>query len=202
MSFLHIIAGDEESARYHLQWAHDLDPLSHETMFYSAYFHYMLGDYETALSELDKCLAHNSRNNPAHAVKCHCLLMQGRYDEVIHYFEGPGAGVAMPGDSLGFTGLAYALKKDVANTEKYLTLLLEEAKGPRGFNAESYLFLMYAITGKRDEAFSWIGRAVVAKAPLLLLRFGDPLVAGIKDDPRYAAMQNAIFKNQVLTAYK
>ena len=199
MSFLHIIAGEKKKSFEHLQIALVIDPLSQQTQFYSAYFHYMIEEYETALELLNNCLKHNPKNIPVHSVKCYCLLRMGRCDEVIHYFDSLPSGIMGAGDNLGLTGMAYAVKKDAANTSKYLAQLLDYMKGPDGFRAQSYLFLMYAIMGENDKALEWIRHSLESKSSLLLFNFADPLVNSIKGDPRYLGFHKIIYQKDSVT---
>src|SRR4029077_17473084 len=111
----------------------------------------------TALEKLDQCIKQNPKNIPAHSVKCHCLLKIGRCEEVINYFDTMPPEVVVPGDKLGLTGVAYAVKKDSTNTSKYITQLLEHGKGADGFRAVTFLLLIYAVTGENDKAFEMIG---------------------------------------------
>lgn len=46
LSFLYIISGEKEKARQHLEMELNIDPKSQETEFYTAYFHFMLDDYQ------------------------------------------------------------------------------------------------------------------------------------------------------------
>ena len=194
ISFLYIIAGDRKKSLKHLEISLSLDPLSQETTFFDAYYHYMLEDYEKALEKLERCLKHNPKNIPVHTIKCYCLLMTDRCDEVIHYFETAPSGVETPGSKLALTGLGYAIKKDTANAATYLALLEEYAKGPDGPTVDSYLFIMYAIMGENDKAFEWVRKAIENKSSLLLLRYPDPLVKALKDDPRYPEYQKILFQ--------
>ena len=194
ISFLYIIAGEKEKSNKHLDIALNLNPLSEETHFFRAYFHYMIEDYKKSLELLNQCLDVNNKNIPAHAVKSICLLKLGRYEEVITYFDSIPSEVVIPGEKTGAIGLAYALKKDDENTAKYLKQLVEQAKGPNGFTADSYLFMMYAVMGENDMAFEWVAQAIKNKSSLLLLRFADPLVNSIKKDHKYIKFQKTIFK--------
>ena len=194
ISFLYIIAGEKEKSNKHLDIALNLNPLSEETHFFRAYFHYMIEDYKKSLELLNQCLDVNNKNIPAHAVKSICLLKLGRYEEVITYFDSIPSEVVIPGEKTGAIGLAYALKKDDENTAKYLEQLVEQAKGPNGFTADSYLFMMYAVMGENDMAFEWVAQAIKNKSSLLLLRFADPLVNSIKKDHKYIKFQKTIFK--------
>ncbi len=203
MSFLYIIAGEKEKSREHLEISLSIDPLSQETAFFSSYFSYMMEDYPVALEKLDRCLQLNPKNTPAHSVKCYCLLMMGRCDEVIHYFDATDlSGMWSAGDIVGLTGVAYAVKKDQVQTSKYLAKLVEDAKNPEGFRAHSFLLLMYAVTGDRDKAFEWMAQAIKDKSPLLLFHFADPLLNGIKGDPRYAAFHRIIYQKDYIPDHK
>jgi adenylate cyclase len=194
MSFLYILAGEKKKSRHHLEIALSINPLSEETQFFKAYFHYMIEEYVESLDLLDQCLAVNDKNIPAHSVKALCLLKLGRYDEVIKYFDNIPAEVVIEGDKTGIIGLAYALKKDHVNASIYLEKLITQSKGENGFTADSYLYMMYAANGNNDKAFEWVAEAIENNSPLLLLRYADPLIYRIKNDPRYNAFQKTIFQ--------
>lgn len=198
MSFLLIVAGEKEKSREHLEMALAIDPFSQETLFYNAYIHYMLEDFPNALEKMDGCLAHNQKNLPAHVLKCYCLLMMERWDEVITYFDTMPAEIVVMGDKLGLTALACAGKKDFENTERYLAQLLELAKRPEGFSAHSYLFLTYAATGENDKAFEWIEQSIENKSSLLLFNFADPLVNSLKHDKRYLGFHKIIYQKDLV----
>ena len=193
VSYLHILAGQKEKAAQHLQIATKLDPRSQATLFYSAYFDYMVEDYASALEKLDECLRHNPKNIPAHSVKCSCLLMTGRADEVLLYFDTMPEGTVVATEQAGLKGLAYAVKNDSVNALKHLSYLREQAEPSANLIADSYAFLMYAISGEKEKAFAWISHAIAIHSSLLLMRFGDPLVTPIKDDARYLELQQLIF---------
>ncbi|MEE4287024.1 MAG: tetratricopeptide repeat protein, partial [Mariniphaga sp.] len=79
VSMLYMILGENEKAKHHLEIAHSIDPLSQETLFYRAYFHYRTEDYPEALKLYDQCLANNPHNIPAYIVRSYCLLKMGRF---------------------------------------------------------------------------------------------------------------------------
>ncbi|MEH6537587.1 MAG: adenylate/guanylate cyclase domain-containing protein [Psychroserpens sp.] len=194
ISFLYILAGQHEKSHIHLEIALSINPLSEETRFFKAYFHYMTEDYLQSLELLDQCLAVNDKNIPAHSVKSICLLKLCRYDEAINYFDNIPAEVVIQGEKTGAIGLAYALKKDTVNASIYLEKLIAQSKEENGFTADSYLFMMYAVNGDHDKAFNWVAQAIENNSSLLLLRYADPLVNPIKNDPRYDAFQKKLFQ--------
>lgn len=199
MSFLYIIAGDQKNARRHLDIALTINPLSQETLFFEAYFQYMIGEYDDALDQLDKCLAVNPKNLPAHSIKCYCLLRMGRTDKVINYFHELPDELVVPDDLLGYPALAYAINGDQTNINKSIAQLMEAASQPEGFRADSFLFLMYVLTGALDEAFNWVENAIEQKSSFLLFHYSDPLVRSMEADPRYKLYHQKIYKKAKTT---
>ncbi|MBK8555809.1 MAG: tetratricopeptide repeat protein [Lewinellaceae bacterium] len=196
ISFLYIIAGNREKSQQHLDAALAINPLSEETHFFRAYYHYMIHDYVKALEMLNNCLSVNPKNIPAHSIKTLCLLMLGRYDEVIHYYDTIPADVVIADERIGVVALAYSFKQDAANAKRYLEKLRAQAKEVNGFTADSYLFLLYAASGDTDKAFEWVAQALEKRSSLLLLRYTDPLVAALRDDPRYDAFMKTIYQTE------
>ncbi len=194
MSFFYIIAGEKQKAAEHLEIALRIDPLSPETLFFSAYFEYMSEHYALAIEKLNSCLQRNPKNLPAYTVKCYCMLKLGRSKEMMQYLKTIPPDIIAPGYLTGLTGLAVAIQGDTIKAAEYLKQIEGHAKGPDGFRSHSYLFLMYALTGQKDKAFEWIREAIAMKSSLLLFHFADPLVNAIKDDPRYAAFHKIIYR--------
>jgi AraC-like DNA-binding protein len=157
----------------------------------------MIEDYHQALEMFNRCLAANDKNIPAHYVKTLCLLQLGRYKEVINYFDTIPADVIIQGEKTGAIGLAYALSHDLENAAIYMAQLLEQAKQADGFQAHSFLFLMYSVLGEHDLAFEWVNQAIKKKSSLVMLRFTDPIVNSLKKDPRYDKWHHAIYKTEV-----
>ena len=193
MSLLYILAGQKEKARKHMDIALSVDPLSQETQFSSGYLDYMLEDYTNSIAQLDRCLEVNPKNIPALSVKSICLLMMGRSDQIIPFFDTMPSEIVIIGEKTGTIALSYAVRKDKENTEKYRSILMEQANTPDGFTASSYLFLLYCVLGEIENAFEWVEHAIEARSPLLLLRYADPLVNPIKDDPRYTEFHKKLF---------
>ncbi len=193
VSFLYMISGQMEKAEKHLDIALAIDPLSQETQFFNAYFHYKTGDFNKALVILDDCLDKNPKNIPAHTVKCYCLLMLNRHEDVLHYFDSVPKEIIVPVEKIGIKGLVFAAASDEINIDRQLELLAELANTPDGYQANSYIFMMYASLRKNDEAFAWIDQAIETKSNLLLIHFADPLANPIKDDLRYPKIQKKLF---------
>jgi len=156
----------------------------------------MINDYAKSLEMLDNCLTVNPKNIPAHSIKTLCLLMLGRYDEAINYYNTIPEDVVIAGEKAGTMALAYSLKKDNVNASRYLEKLHNQANGPNGFTADSYLFLVYAVSGEVDKAFEWVARAIENKSSLLLLKYTDPLAGALGTDNRYDKFLKTIYRTE------
>ncbi|MDO6437818.1 helix-turn-helix domain-containing protein [Cyclobacterium sp. 1_MG-2023] len=193
LSFLYILAGQNEDSKKHLDFALKIDPLSQETQFYSAYLDYMLENYQEALVKLHKCLEVNPRNIPAHTVIANSLVMLGEADQVIDYFDRMPSEIIVPAEKVGNMALAYILKEDENQARSSFRLLNEISKQEGGFAAEVYILLYHVYTGQFEKAFDWMVNAKENKYPLLLLRFADPMMNAIKAEPRYLELKHQLF---------
>lgn len=193
LTLLYVISGEMEKAKQHLELAYSIDPLSQETLFYRAYFHYRTENYSDALKLFDECLEKNPYNIPAYIVRSYCLLKMGQYDKTLDSLERMPKEIVVDDERLGIICLANILKKDNAETEKHFARLHKRAQEPTAFQAHSYLYLAYANMGKANEAFAWLDEAVKLKSSVLLLSFTDPLADDLKKDSRYETYKNQFY---------
>ncbi len=194
VSLLYMISGEMEKARQHLEIANNIDPLSQETLFYRAYYHYRFEDYAKALKLFGECLANNPNNIPAYIVKSYCLLKMRKYDETVEFLGEMPEEIVVHTERLGIICLAYILNGNENEAQKYLKQLQQEAQKDTSFQAHSYLYLALANMGKADEAFSWLDKAFKLKSSVLLLSYTDPLANALKSDPRYEVYKNRLYK--------
>lgn len=197
IAFLYMISGEMKKAKHHLETALRIDPLSQETLFYKAYFHYRSEDYNNALKLYNKILKNNPKNIPAHIVKNYCLLQLGQYDEVLQNMEEMPKELVVPDERLGITSLAYILKKDEAATQKYMKRLQLKSEIESSFQAHSYKYLAYANMGKYKEAFDWLKEVIRLKSPIILLSFSDPLANNLKRNKLYKEFSTQLYGNPV-----
>lgn len=202
MAFLYIIAGMKTEAQEYLNNALAIDPLSQETHFYKGYILYMSEQFDESLLQLDACLKVNPMNIPVHSVKTLCLLKLGRYQEAIDYFDVLPSEIIVAGEKAGSQALGYAFLNDKLHAESTRKLLEKLAIGEDGFTADSYVFLLAAATGRNDEAFEWVENAMKTVAPLLLLRYSDPLVYPLKSDPRYLKYHHLLYPQDLFVSEK
>lgn len=199
MSLWYTIAGITDQAERHLQKALSIDPLSKETLFFKAYFHYRQKDYHEALRILEVCFVDNPHNLPAYVIKCYCLLKLGRIKEVFDFLNQITDEFMVTGDRLGITCLAHILNGDTEGAQPYYNQIVVEAQQPMAFQAHFYLFLAYANLGENDQAFNWLKKATKTISPILLLNYTDPLVGELLSDPRYEGYKKLFYGEQPKT---
>jgi TolB-like protein/AraC-like DNA-binding protein/Tfp pilus assembly protein PilF len=193
MAFLNILEGNMEEAEKHLGLALLIDPLSHETLFYKAYYDYRNGDAKAALRQLEVCLAQNPKNIPAYVQKSYCLLQLERYEEALDFIQNMPEEILIEGDRLGIICLIHILTGNEEAAAVALESLKEEAQRPDAFQAHSYLFMAYANLGQNDAAFEWLEEALQLNSSVLLLSFSGQLSQVLKDDPRYAQYHQRLY---------
>jgi len=191
--FLHCLTGNNTKAKEHLDIILDIDPLSQETYFYHAYYLYRTGKPSEAVSILNRCLDENPLNIPAYMVKSYCLIQMGKYDETIGFIESMPAEITIPDEKLGIRCIASILKKDEELSKQLFLELKEAAKNKTSFQAHEYLYLVYAIQSKADEAFSWLDSIIDSKSPIIMLGYNDPLAWNLTADSRFELYKQKIF---------
>lgn len=193
IAFLYMLSGEINKARHHLQFALGIDPLNQETIFYKAYYHYRNKEFDNAITIFKDLLAGNPKNLPAMMVYFYSLMLQQKYDELLHKIENIPEGLIINQEKLGVLCLIYILKGDQENTVISLKKLEEEAQNPTAFQAHSYLFLAYANLGKPDKAFEILDQSLKMKSSVLLISYSDPLVNGLVKDERYSVFQKKMY---------
>lgn len=193
LAFSCSVANEFTRAEKSLNVALELDPLSQETRFFNAYFHYRNGNFLKALELTEICLLHNSLNLPAYTLKSYALLMLGKHDRVIEWVENMPKEILIPDEKLGLMCLAYLAKGDQVQGEALVLQVEEAAQNSSSFQAHNYLFWALVVQGKNDEAFAWLERVIELKSTILLLGYADPIVGDLKRDVRYAGYFQQLF---------
>jgi serine/threonine-protein kinase len=154
----------------------EIDPLSAPA--WSNLGYYLMGDGR--LPEAQQALQRTLDLNPdsvfAQANLAQTYLMQGHAKEALAGFQRVDKVHGLYGVAIAQHELGNAKESDRA---------LEEIKAGLNFTQAAEV---YAWRGEKDEAFAWLERGFVHHDPGLAdLKF-DPLLANVRDDPRFAAL--------------
>ncbi|MFT5596543.1 MAG: adenylate cyclase [Flammeovirgaceae bacterium] len=193
MSFLLILKGDRTGAFEQIQLAMDINPLSEETRFFKAYWHYMTEEFGEALEILDDILTKNPKNIPANSIKPLVLLSARKVKELFAFFDQMPKHALPEGEVLGVTTLGHIISGNEVETKSHLAALEAMAALPDGYTADSHLFFAYVAQNDFDRAFEWVEKAIENKSSLLLLRFPDPFVKALRADNRYTYYHEKIY---------
>ena len=109
-----------------------------------------------------------------------CLeLAEGRTEQALAHFHKSGAAFGEAGIAMAEYTLGHERKSQAALAEL-------ESKYAVGFSYQ--IAQARAWRGERDAAFEWLERAYAQRDAGLTRMRGDPTLAPLRDDPRYAAL--------------
>lgn len=177
--------GDEGLAE--LQVARELEPESLPLAANLARGLYWLRRYDAAEAQLARVLEKEPQNGLARALLVSVNAERGRYDAAIALLS-QGMANAPGGRGLRGVVLAKAGRVDEARAE--LARLEELAK--HQYVSAYDLASIDAALGDTDDAFAWLDRAVVERSSLLTTMRVDPVMDGLRSDPRYVDFENKI----------
>lgn len=193
MAFLFILSGDMKKAQEYLLYAKSIDQLNLETKFYEAYFFYRSHLYDQAKSILEELLEINNHNLPALITLAYVLLKTGDFNKIDELLKSVPPGMIMPDEKLGLACLLYAITGNKVALKTSLIDLETNATQDTSFQAHAYLYKVYCLLEKHDQAFKLLEKLFQNKSSILLLAFGDPLAESIRSDPRYLEYHARIF---------
>ena len=107
------------------------------------------------------------------------LLAQGKVSAAVAAFESE----VVPGWRSFGLPLGYHAQGRGADAQAALAAMLPESTGAEFQVAEAHAYL-----GDADQAFRWLEAAVANRDPGIMWLRGNPLLKGLTDDPRYAAL--------------
>ncbi|MEQ8548668.1 MAG: helix-turn-helix domain-containing protein [Cyclobacteriaceae bacterium] len=191
VSFLHTLRGDLIKAKEHIFFAKSIDPLNQETQFFEANYCYRAQEYAKANLILDELLKVNDKNLPAIIVGIYIQIKQNRLEEALRLINEVPMEAFTPDERLGLLGLIDALNGDVDSS--HIKELAQHAQAKEAHHAHSYLFIIYAVLGRNDDAFNVLEKLFDTQSSILLLGFSDPLAASLQSDPRYMAYHDRIY---------
>lgn len=191
VSFLHTLQGDFTKAKEHLFFAKSIDPLNQETLFFEANYYYRTNEYAKANLILDELLEANDKNLPAIIIRIYIQIKENRLQEALRSIEEIPLQAFTPDERLGLLGLIDALNGDASSG--HIKELEQHGQGPEAHHAHSYLFIIYAVLGNNENAFSMLEKLFQVQSSILLLGFSDPLAAPIRRDPRYQEYHDKIY---------
>lgn len=156
------------------------DPLHARSYSDLGFLYYSLGRYQEATAALQKALELNPHKEEVHLVRAQILLAQGLPQQALtEISQEPGKGWRQVGQALVYHDLGRSRDSDA---------MLNALIAADSHDAAYQIAEVYAYRGQADQAFRWLERAHQQRdAGLTCIKF-DPLLTGLRKDPRYAAL--------------
>lgn len=180
--YLLMLRGRWDEAGAELKKARELDPLSMIINANVGFRLYLMRQYDAALAHWDKNLEMDPDYPLLHGYKGCAYVMKKMYPEALAEFEKargtPGVESAL--------GYVYGVSGRMSEARKQLAGL--RARGRREFVPASYVALLYAGMGDKDQAFAWLDKAFEERSGYLMEIHLDPMFDPLRSDPRFAAL--------------
>jgi TolB-like protein/Flp pilus assembly protein TadD len=176
--------GDIDQAMRRIDTSLVLDPLNPGTHQVRGMILYMTHDYSGAESALQKSIAINPEIDGSRLTLAYIQLVHGRWEAALKEFT------ADPESSSKDIGLAlvnHALGKK-QESDAALARVVEEVGSIWAYG----IGCIHAYRGERDQAFEWLEKSRAARDGDLFFVRGEPLLASLHDDPRWAALMKSM----------
>jgi TolB-like protein/DNA-binding winged helix-turn-helix (wHTH) protein/Flp pilus assembly protein TadD len=174
------ILGRVEEAIGLYQQAIALDPLRANFHLALGYELYVVGRYQSASAVLSKAQELNPQLSSLHLTNGQILLSEGRWQMALEEMEKEtGEWEKLSGEALAYHALGRRAESDQA---------LKKLIATRQSDAAYQIAEAYAYRGQIDEAFAWLERAYQQRDPGTPEFKTDPLMKGLRQDPRYAKL--------------
>lgn len=177
--------GKLEESKAARKLALDLDPLSPAMNFAMGQSFYWSRDYERAIQQFQRTIELDPNFPPAYVFLPLAYEQLGRYEEAIQTIqrralrEGTERSFAM-----GILGKIYAETGRKQEAHEILEQIKRAAE-TRDISAQS-IALVYIGMGDKDQAFSWLDKAVEQRSWSLQWLKVDPRWDSIRSDPRFS----------------
>jgi len=182
--------GRQTEAVIQIKLARELDPLSLPINAGMGWHYYLTRQYEEAIREYGKTLELNENFYMAHFLLGMTYEKVGRYDDALVSYE---RAITLSGGSpamLAAPGHAYAMLGRRDEARQVLAEL--HALSARQFVSPYHVAVIHAALGETDQAFDWLSRACDVQSEALIWFAVDPLLDGLRSDPRFNAIMARI----------
>jgi serine/threonine-protein kinase len=169
-----------------LERAVSLDPLSLILNTRLATMLHWARRYDAAIAQLRRTLAIDSSYDLAHAQLAREYLQLGRCADALAEVRGR-AGVFAAYYEGSIVGFAAAVCGRATEARQSLDSLLARIKRGRYVSPEA-VAMVYAGLGDKDRAFAWLDRAFDDRTWSLYLLRVEPMLDGLRGDPRFAPL--------------
>jgi serine/threonine-protein kinase len=148
------------------------------------------GRYDEAKTQLEHTIELDRTFAQAYLGLAEMHLLQGKFDLGLQEYRKSVelGGLASPGDSMMVLALVDAYRGNKARAYEGLQRYVAQYGERDQPGTMYYIAAIYGALGRKDEAFAWLARAYRNHDEALVGLKLDPLMAPLRDDPRFAAL--------------
>ena len=168
------------------QRALELDPVSSRAYMTSAFLYYFAHRYETSMAQMQRSLDFPHSHEEIFFPLGDIDAETGHFDKAIENFKQLGDAP----HALGHLGNAYARTGHRSEAD-HIIVELEDHLRKSGVGAYE-IALVYAGLNEKDRAFEWLNKCISLHDKGLGYLLVDPLLAPLKDDPRYLQLARKV----------
>jgi TolB-like protein/Tfp pilus assembly protein PilF len=186
-SWFLIAMGQREAAIAEGRLAIELDPASVSIRRSMGWLHYYARQPEESLEHLRRALAMNPTAEENHRLLGLAYLQLGQHDEAAAAFKESIALSESPALAIAGLGTVAAGRGRDTDARAILADLAEQST-KRYVSPVAYA-MVHAALGDADAAFAWLDRAYEDRRGWLCYLKVEPLLDGLRGDPRFARLQ-------------
>ncbi len=179
-SWLAFDLGQHELARRLQNNSVSLDPLNPDTYQNGGIIDYLIGDLDAAERAIRTSAELSPTFSGNHWYLGQIFLLRGRPEAALREMLAEQASARDTGLALAYHALGRKAESDAA---------IARATRVVGSEAPTNIAIAHEFRGERDQAFTWLERAVDQRDLLIGHKFRDePKLAPLRGDPRYKAL--------------
>jgi len=166
-----------------------LDPLNTAATLHMGWHYLYAGQFDRAIPEYEATLRLDPSYAAAYAQLTWVYAQTRRFDEATAALNKYGE-LTGSSDTLAMGAALAAMRGRTVEALKMLSVLIDRANREQGRAYD--VATIYALLGRKDDAFHWLDRAFKKREESLLELKVDPFLEGLRSDPRFAVLLRRI----------
>lgn len=192
LGFYYIMRGQKEKALETLQEAEKIDPLSPVVLQSLGNMYIFNHQFDKAIEVADKILALHPRMRISIELKGWATGMKGDWNAALALFEEVHRLTNHPLKGLMGLGFAYAKLGETAKAMDVVRRMEQRQLEEPGAVIDADLAAVWWGLGDSDRSFHYLNQCIEKRMGPILFFLEYPAYRGIKDDPRYPALEKRI----------
>jgi len=184
LALAYVYAGKYEDALRVVREAQALNPTNAHNYIAEGEAHCLLGDYNRAIAAFNTALQYDSKYKVAAIRKAWTYMVHKRYQPALNILDS----LQQENNPVYFLDghhtAALILNQQTSQAMEQIDKMIGLTKqGEMGYSY--YIAMAYALLGEEEKALQWLEEMFIRKDPDGNWVYADPLMAPVRDNPRY-----------------